>query len=61
MAMDKKTVMGFLLIGLALVFSVLSKMWGIDGAIEEISKSLIAAGIFFICGYQLNEYRKQIP
>ncbi len=57
MSMDKKTVMGFIIVGLGFSFEVIAKAYGINGVIEETAKSLIATGLFLIAGIQLNQYR----
>jgi len=57
--MDIKTVMGFILIGLGIIFEIVAKFYGIDGAVDETFKSLIAMGLFLLAGKELYNLNKK--
>jgi hypothetical protein len=59
MAMDKKTVVGFVLIAMCLAFEIVAKHYGIDGVVDDTVKGGIAAGLLLIGAKQIFEYKKE--
>lgn len=50
--------MGFILIAMGILFEVTAKIYGINGGIAEIAKTLIATGLLFIAGKELLNKQK---
>lgn len=56
--MDVKTIMGFILIGLGIVFEIVAKSQGINGVVDDTVSGLIAMGLFLLAGKEIYNKNK---
>ena len=55
MAMDNKTVYGFILIAMGIAAQIVAKYIGVDGEIMAGSQAIVAAGLLLIAGIQYQQ------
>lgn len=61
MAMDQKTVYGFILIAIGIAAEIVAKYLGINGDVMTACNGIVAAGLLLIAGlqYQQNKNKEE--